>query len=146
VDTASPVQGPIQYVQHEQEHVLDANLSVAICYQHRYVEPNNHKQGQKWSERQIGVYHELSIDPAVADVLILLHAMPESGLHRRIVESCGNQPGLCYGKQKAATGLYLHVLIISTYINNWRWFLDDIGTSCANFVGTLSKKFLETHR
>jgi hypothetical protein len=113
----------------------------AICYQYRYIEPNNHKQGKKWSERQVGVYHAFSVDPSLADAVILLHAMPDSLLQKRLSESCASRPGLCNGKQKATTGLYLHILIISTYVDHWRWYLDEIGTTCGDLVRRSSRKF-----
>lgn len=105
-----------------------------ICYQLRYVEPNNHAQGESWSERQIGVYHRFSLAPKAKGVMILLHAMLDSKAQRRLdaTFSAGR-----YNENFNSTPLRLHVLIFTAYMDNWRWYMDDLGGLCLRLVGKL---------
>lgn len=98
-----------------------------ICYQLRYMEPNNHTQGETWSERQIGVYHKFSLAPKAKGLMILLHAMLDSKAQKRLDEifSAGR-----YNTNLNSTPLRLHVLIFTTYMDNWRWYMDDLGELC----------------
>lgn len=95
------------------------------------MEPNDHAQGEKWSERQIGVYHKFSLAPKVKGVMILLHAMLDSMAQKRFDETflAGR-----YHNKLNSTPLRLHVLIFTTYMDNWRWYMDDLGELCLRLV------------
>lgn len=114
---------------------------VEICYQLRYVEPNNHAQGENWSERQIGVYHRFSLAPKAKGVMILLHAMLDSKAQRRLDEtfSAGR-----YNENSNSAPLRLHALIFTAYMDNWRWYMDDLGGRYLRLVGTLSVLLMRT--
>jgi hypothetical protein len=102
-----------------------------ICYQFRYVERNDHKQGRKWSERQIGVYHSFATARKEPGVMILLNAMHKSRAELRFerVFRAGD-----YHDKSPTSPLRLHLLIFSTYINEWRWYMDDLGKQCLEIV------------
>ena len=102
-----------------------------ICYQLRYVERNDHQQGRKWSERQIGVYHSFATAGKEPGVMILLHAMHNSRAQLRFerVFRAGD-----YHDNSPTSPLRLHLLIFSTYMNEWRWYMDDLGMQCLDIV------------
>ena len=98
-----------------------------MCYQLRYRERNNRVSGSDpWSERQIGVYHHFSNDGLKPSTMIMLHAKQETVARTRVhnaaesvqVDTCG-----------AKLSLRMHLLIFSSYVDNWRWYLDSIGTT-----------------
>lgn len=107
---------------------------IEICYQLRYMEPNNHAQGENWSERQIGVYHKFSSAPGAKGIVILLHAMLDSKAQKRIEDtfSAGQ-----YHEKANSTPLRLHVLIFTTYMDSWRWYMNDLGEICLRLVRKL---------
>lgn len=107
--------------------------STVICYQFRYIERNDHKQGCRWSERQIGVYHEIFSHSDNSGVMILLHAMPGSKIQRRISKELadGTERG---GNAQRLRPFQMHLLIFSSYLDEWRWYLDEIGTTCREMV------------
>ena len=95
-----------------------------IFYQFWYVEKNNRKHGDPWSVRQTGVYHRFSTtDPSKAENLwLLLHPMQNSKAQTRMGVATEK---LC-AEEMAKDPLRLHVLIMSSYVDNWRWYLHDI--------------------
>lgn len=66
--------------------------------------------------------------------MVLLHASENTELQRRI------EGIFCDGQlketEKAKRPLLLHVLLISTYLDNWRWALQDYGQRCMQKVRT----------
>lgn len=116
------------------------SYGLEICYQLRYMEPNNHTQGETWSERQIGVYHKFSLAPKAKGVMILLHAMLDSKAQKRLDEifSAGR-----YNTNLNSTPLRLHVLIFTTYMDNWRWYMDDLGELCLQLVRKPGRLLME---
>jgi hypothetical protein len=98
-----------------------------IFYQFSYVEQNNRKNGSPWSMRQTGVYHRFSETSKLGDLgaenlWLLLHPMRNSKAQTRLgvaAEKIG-------ARDMALDPLRLHVLIMSSYIDNWRWYLHDI--------------------
>jgi len=93
-----------------------------IFYQLRYAERNGRKHGDPWSLRQTGVYHRYSM-PAVGvgqNFCLLLHPMQNSKAQKRISMAAST------GMTSRTIGLdpvRLHVLIMSSYVNNWCWYL-----------------------
>ncbi|KAK5443322.1 hypothetical protein LTS15_010857 [Exophiala xenobiotica] len=109
----------------EKGHGLWAPLRLSetayqICYSLRYIERNDHKQGARWSERQVGVYHRFGMNEEAT--MILLHASPETTLQKRIEALFPNRTST---NDHLARPLMLHVLVLDTYMNNWRWALND---------------------
>lgn len=103
---------------------------LVLCYQLRYVELNNRGRSNRWSERQVGVYHQLCNGE---NTLILLHATPNSRLQSRIMSASDVQlENTC--KQPRRGPVDIHILVFSTYLDEWRWYLDDIGATCKDLV------------
>lgn len=114
-------------------YFFKTNETIVICYQLRYVEDNHREHGSRWSERQVGLYHQVQ---GTANVLLLLHAKPDSKLRSRIHNSADTIPNDdCSNPSK--NPLSVHVMILTTYIDEWRWYLDDIGTKCGDFVSNI---------
>ena len=119
-------------------------MQKVICYQFRYIERNDHKQGSRWSERQIGVYHEMSSHSDNSGVMILLHAMPGSKVQRRISKELadGTERG---GNAQRLRPFEMHLLIFSSYLDEWRWYLDEIGTTCREMVSVPAHFMTSAH-
>lgn len=103
-----------------------------IFYQFWYVEKNNRKHGNPWSVRQTGVYHRFSTtDPSnVENLWLLLHPMPNSKAQSRLDVSADK----LNVRDVSLDPLRLHVLIMSSYVDNWRWYLHDIKRDYLNLV------------
>lgn len=106
--------------------------SLEICYSLRYLERNDHKQGARWSERQVGVYHRFGKNEKAT--MILLHASPETMLQKRLEALFPSQQST---NDHLAHPLMLHVLVLDTYMNNWRWALNDYAQPFRQKVGVL---------
>lgn len=115
--------------------LLTAILSTLdICYQLRYVEYNDHAQGDQWSERQIGVYHSFSSASSTSGIMVLLHAQISSKAQRRLEDAFSDGK---YNQDSLISPLRLHLLILSSYVNNWRWYMDELGSTCLRLVSFL---------
>ena len=89
------------------------------------MEKNDHLHGQKWSERQIGVYDRFGGDSKA--VMILLHANVSTKAHGRLQQAFSNGQ---YQQRTRTSPLLLHVLILSSYLDNWRLYLQHLGDWC----------------
>ena len=99
------------------------------------MEKNNHEQGGRWSERQLGVYHSFSPFTASPSVLVLLHALHRSHAQDRLEQIFAD--GLYQGTTPTSP-LLLHVLLLYTYFDNWRWYMDDLGSTCLRLVANVN--------
>jgi hypothetical protein len=102
--------------------ILANNLVKDIFYQLRYAERNGRKHGDPWSLRQTGVFHRYSM-PAEGvgqNFCLLLHPMQNSKAQKRI--SMAAQTGMTT-RTIGLDPVRLHVLIMSSYVNNWCWYL-----------------------
>lgn len=103
---------------------LSSLIKPEISYQIRYMERNNRSHGDPWSLRQTGVYHKYSGTTGTTtnptNRWILLHPMQGSTVSKRLASitstgiNCNTDP------------LRLHLLITSSYIDNWRLYLHDM--------------------
>jgi hypothetical protein len=117
-----------------------------IFYQFQYVERNNRTFGDPWSVRQTGVYHrfetvaqpsskhdkgkETIAERNAENLWMLLHPMPKSRAQTRLAAAV---EGLM-AEELAEDPLRLHVLILSSYVDNWRWYLHDVKRRYTRFV------------
>jgi hypothetical protein len=104
-----------------------------IFYQFWYVEKNNRKQGDPWSTRQTGIYHRFSTCHAkkAENLWVLVHPMPNSKVQRRLAVATKDLTA----NDMAVNPLRLHVLVMSCYIDNWRWYLHNIKRQYTTYVG-----------
>ena len=99
-------------------------------YTLKYVERNGRPQGNNWSIRQTVVYHQHTADNT--DTWIILLPKAESVFQRRLAT--------VFSDTRSARAVQLdptavHLLLFSSYIENWRWYL-----------GQLSETFLDAVR
>jgi hypothetical protein len=94
-----------------------------LSYQFKYAERNNRRQGNPWSIRQTGVYHHHSASTN-SNLFIFLHPNPSSRLQSRIEEAVAFPSTVSAINENP---LKLHTLAMSSYFDNWRWYLKDLG-------------------
>jgi hypothetical protein len=84
-----------------------------------YVEQNRGKEKISWPIRQTAVFHRFVPGASTRNLWIFIHPMPNSFLQRRLESSImqRNQTGGC------KSALKLHTLVISSYLDDWRWYL-----------------------
>jgi hypothetical protein len=97
------------------------------------MERNNRSYGDPWSLRQTGVYHKYSGFGAVKsrNLWILLHPMRKSRVTKRLEDSTPVEIGAA---DLSTYPLQLHLLVFSSYVDNWRHFLHDMTRTFLNLV------------
>lgn len=98
---------------------------IEISYQLRYMENNRRLNGDPWSLRQTGVYHQYSGggDDDTKNLWVLLHPVRESVVCSRLESAAFSDLGV---EEMKFNPMRLHLLIFSSYIDNWRLYLHDI--------------------
>jgi len=106
-----------------------------ISYQVNYVEENFRKGPDPWSFRHTGIYHHHTSD---FDLYILLHPNKHSVLEAHLFKILGigsqtasNQPQLSNFSQEPYR---LHLLVLSSFFDNWRWYFRYLGDQFAREV------------
>lgn len=103
--------------------------SLEMMYLYKYAERNQRSQGNPWSIRQTIVYQQISREGS--HVWIVLHPRVSSVFHTRL-QNLLTQPEnvkiLCKNPGN------LHVLLISSYTDNWRWYLEQLGEGFVHTV------------
>ncbi|KAF4629741.1 hypothetical protein G7Y89_g8405 [Cudoniella acicularis] len=96
-----------------------------ISYQLRYMENNKRLHGDPWSLRQTGVYHQYSGfgTDNVKNLWILLHPIKESIAYKRLDQATFSELRV---HEMEFDPMRLHLLVFSSYIDNWRLYLHDI--------------------
>ncbi|KAM0121518.1 hypothetical protein ACP6JC_001686 [Aspergillus fumigatus] len=91
-------------------------------YLFTYAEDDNKGRGTvPWRIRQVCVFHRY--DPSNSGNLwILLHATPQSKLQRQIEQTLSTSPAALLGEWSS-----IHLLVLSTYLNGWRWCIRNLG-------------------
>lgn len=106
---------------------------LGLSYNLRYVERNNRKGLGKnpWSVRQTGVYHQYSPQDD-AHFWILLHPKNDSKVQIAIQKAARQ-----YSRTNAmlSNAAFMHLLILSSYVDNWRWYMKDL---CSDFTKMVS--------
>jgi hypothetical protein len=83
-----------------------------------YVEEIRGKEKTSWPIRQTAVFHRF-IPEAEGSFWIFLHPMPNSVLQKRLETVFMQESPFQYSK----IGPLLHSVVISSYIENLRWYL-----------------------
>ena len=102
-------------------------------YTYKYVERNGRSQGNNWSIRQTIVYHQRAADGMA--IWIILHPKSRSVFQGRLFKA--------FSDMQTAVEIHsdpeiLHVMLISSYIENWRWYLSQLSEKfqdAVRFVG-----------
>ncbi|KAF8244930.1 hypothetical protein K440DRAFT_557560, partial [Wilcoxina mikolae CBS 423.85] len=102
---------------------LDGAYAADTCYLLRYVEKNGRSwNSNPWSIRRTGVYHRYCPDTQ-SNVFIFLHPKEQTKLQERIHSLCTQDES----SMPWANPMRLHLLLLSSYLDNWRWYLSDLG-------------------
>lgn len=114
------------------------NLLKDTSYIFVYTERHGGLKRTSWPIRQTGVFHRYN-SKADTNLWIILHPMPQSKVQERLDE--------LVIKQAASTSLcndwhQLHLLIISSYMNNWRWYLNDLSDEISETVSISRIRYL----
>ena len=104
------------------------------------MEQKDRDDGKRWSERQVGVYHSFDLRGSNPASVIVLHAMPSSRLQQRMDDAFRNG---YFRKMHGSSHMMLHVLILSTYMNNWRWYMDELGEECLDLVSIRGRDIIQ---
>lgn len=107
-----------------------------LCYQLKYVERNEYVQGVRWSEREVGVYHKFGVEEGAKAVMVMLNANPMSEAYHRIQEVISTNKA---AKEAFDRPLSIHVMVISSYLDNWRWFMNEHGRKWRTTVSNYSQ-------
>jgi hypothetical protein len=104
---------------------MSVDLCVEISYQLRYVERNKRKCGDPWSLRQTGVHHKYTAkdDLSPENMWILFHPVPKSAAYKRLQETTAAD---LRGRDTQTDPLRLHLLVFSSYVDNWRPYFHDM--------------------
>ncbi|KUJ15959.1 uncharacterized protein LY89DRAFT_587507 [Mollisia scopiformis] len=113
-------------------HSPRAGETLDITYQVNYVEENLRKGKDPWSFRHTGVYHHHTPD---FDLFILLHPINNSVLEDRLLKmlevdqsvkpKVSQIPAFCKDPYR------LHLLVMSSFFDNWRWYFRNLGETFA---------------
>jgi len=92
------------------------------------VEENLRKGQDKWSFRHTGVYHHHTSN---FDLFIILHPNDHSVLEGRILKmldaNSATRPGLSQLSAFYNDPYRLHLLVMSSFFDNWRWYFRYLG-------------------
>lgn len=69
--------------------------------------------------------------------MILLHAQLASKAQRRLEDVFSNGH---WNYDSSTSPLRLHMLILSSYVDNWRWYMDELGSTCLRLVSFRMQK------
>ena len=100
------------------------------------MERNGRLHGNPWSIRQTGVYHRYS-PLENSSVWLLLHPLANSIAQKRLND--------CYSRPHCGLNinpLRIHILLLSSYLDNWRWYLKDLGNTFLKIVSKVLLRFL----
>lgn len=81
----------------------------------------------RWSLRHTGIYHHHNT-AADFDLWIIVHPVSDSALERQLLALAKNRDVPHFMHSKIYDDPFqLHLLIYSTYLGNWRWYLQFLG-------------------
>lgn len=96
-----------------------------------YAEKVEEAKPPFWTIRQTGVFHRY--DPAARrSIWIILNPMPHSKVQRRLDQAAAVGNG--WGQHSSIDWHHLHLLVISSYLVNWRWYLNDLNDNISQSV------------
>lgn len=99
-----------------------------ITYQINYVEENLRKGKDPWSFRHTGIYHHHTPD---FDLFIILHPINNSILETQLLKMLevdqATKPKVSHIPAFCKDPYRLHLLVMSSFFDNWRWYFRDLG-------------------
>lgn len=103
---------------------------IEMQYRLSYVEEHTRPNSKSWVIRQMGVYHRF-YPGSGRSLWIFLHPKPDSLVQRRL------ETAITQWEQSRASlkSWYLvHILVLSSYFNDWRWYLKSLSAQIENIV------------
>ncbi|KAB2573677.1 hypothetical protein DBV05_g7677 [Lasiodiplodia theobromae] len=96
-----------------------------LSYQFKYAEANNRSRAFPWSIRRTEIFNRIETSgETIKSTWLIFNPKEDSELSKRLADKA-QDPGKWAALK--ANPLRLHIAILSTYIDNWRDFLEDIG-------------------
>ena len=95
-----------------------------------YVEENRGKEKVSWPIRQTAVFHRFVPGRSTGNLWVFIYPMPNTVLQRRLQSSVMQRNGT----RDYKSGLQLHPLVISSYLDNWRWYLKALSAEFEEIV------------
>ncbi|KAI9737189.1 MAG: hypothetical protein M1834_000782 [Cirrosporium novae-zelandiae] len=97
------------------------NNILEIAYLFKYPEQNQYPEedGDPWSIRQTGVYHQLDTK-AMKNIWIIIHPKKDAAARMQL-DNCLKSPSESI--EISRHPFLVHILLISTYVDNWRWYM-----------------------
>ncbi|KAL3455340.1 hypothetical protein BJX64DRAFT_272630 [Aspergillus heterothallicus] len=90
-------------------------------YLFTYAEDDSSRRAASWRTRQVCIFHRY--DPSGAENLwIVLHANSASKLQQKIEQILSTNPASLLAEWPS-----MHLLVCSTYLGGWRWFIRNLG-------------------
>ena len=113
------------------------HVGIELSYQIRYTEENKRSSVRPWSLRQTGVYHHHSLNPQF-DLFIFIHpkehSLVEESLMSLSESTAASQASL---KAICENPFRIHMLLFSSYLDNWRWYFRYLDEEFEGMVGYL---------
>lgn len=81
-----------------------------------------------WTIRQVGVFHRFE-PSGKGNLWILLHASPQTKLQQHLEQTLSTRP-----EDVLQLWSSLHLMILFTYLGNWRWYIRHLGDGVENSV------------
>ena len=111
---------------------LQLTNDAEASYEIRYVEENKREGQDPWSLRHTGVYHRHDSE---LDVFVLLHPMEANMAEKRLLKLIETpDENLEELKRIIQNPFRLHLLLFSSYFDNWRWYFRYLGKEFSRTV------------
>lgn len=109
---------------------IKTESALEMQYRLSYVEEDVRTSSRSWVIRQMGVYHHYNPN-SDCSLWILINPKPNSLLQRRLEAAT-----IRWQRATASQGSWhlTHLLVLSSYFNNWRWYLRNLGADIEHIV------------
>src|SRR4051794_14327484 len=97
-----------------------------------YAEESSAPGSDTWTMRQVGVFHRF-VPTGPGSLWVFLHAKPNTRLQQRLEEATSRWE---QGAPQEQHWQFMHLLVLSTYLNNWRWYLRSLVADFEKIVST----------
>ncbi|EKG21690.1 hypothetical protein MPH_01000 [Macrophomina phaseolina MS6] len=106
--------------------LVEPSPAFELSYQLKYVEANHRPSAFPWSTRRTEVFSRIwNAGEGVKSFWLIFHPKEDSELSNRISQKAQEQSQWSVIRQNPVRQ---HIDILSTYLDNWRPFLGDLGT------------------
>jgi hypothetical protein len=104
-------------------------ITIDMCYLLVHVEESKGKQRVSWPIRQTAVFHRF-VPNSEGSLWIFINPMPNSVLQQRLERTVVHGELLSCSRDLQ----HLHLLVLSSYIENWRWYLKALNEEFTEIV------------